>query len=255
MQAAINAAATFLPRDLPNPPIYSKTNPADAPILTLALTSTTLPLLEGRGPRRHAAGAEDLAASGRRPGQHQRRPEAGGARSRRTRRALAAYGLSLEDVRTALARGQRQPGQGQLRRPASGVHDRRQRSAALERRLPAADRRLPQRRAGPPLRRRHRRRRRRERAAGGVDERDAGGDRQHPAAAGREHHRRSSTASSSCCRSCRRRCPPSVAGRDPDRPHDDHPRLGERRAVRADADHRAGRDGDLPVPADALRRP
>ena len=44
MQAAINAAGTFLPRDLPNPPIYSKTNPADAPILTLALTSKTLPL-------------------------------------------------------------------------------------------------------------------------------------------------------------------------------------------------------------------
>ena len=44
MQAAINAAGTFLPRDLPNPPIYSKINPADAPILTLALTSKTLPL-------------------------------------------------------------------------------------------------------------------------------------------------------------------------------------------------------------------
>jgi multidrug efflux pump len=44
VQAAINSAGTFLPRDLPNPPIYSKTNPADAPILTLALTSDTLPL-------------------------------------------------------------------------------------------------------------------------------------------------------------------------------------------------------------------
>src|SRR5215831_4517063 len=44
VQAAINAATTFLPRDLPNPPIYSKVNPADAPILTLALTSATLPL-------------------------------------------------------------------------------------------------------------------------------------------------------------------------------------------------------------------
>src|SRR5678816_2280010 len=41
VQAAINAAGTYLPRDLPNPPIYSKTNPADAPILTLALTSQT----------------------------------------------------------------------------------------------------------------------------------------------------------------------------------------------------------------------
>src|SRR5204862_1776531 len=42
VQAAINAAGSYLPRDLPNPPVYSKTNPADAPILTLALTSKTL---------------------------------------------------------------------------------------------------------------------------------------------------------------------------------------------------------------------
>src|SRR5476649_2866100 len=44
VQAAINASGTYLPKDLPNPPIYAKTNPADTPILTLALTSTTLPL-------------------------------------------------------------------------------------------------------------------------------------------------------------------------------------------------------------------
>src|SRR6476660_3491743 len=44
VQASINAAGTFLPRDLPNPPVYNKTNPADAPILTLALTSKTMPL-------------------------------------------------------------------------------------------------------------------------------------------------------------------------------------------------------------------
>src|SRR6516225_5040797 len=44
VQAAINAASNFLPRDLPNPPVYSKVNPADAPVLTLALTSETLPL-------------------------------------------------------------------------------------------------------------------------------------------------------------------------------------------------------------------
>src|SRR4029434_7723575 len=48
VQAAINAATTYLPRDLPNPPIYSKVNPADAPILTLALTSKTLPLVKVR---------------------------------------------------------------------------------------------------------------------------------------------------------------------------------------------------------------
>src|ERR1700750_2573743 len=44
VQAAINAGTTYLPKDLPNPPIYSKVNPADPPILTLAITSDTLPL-------------------------------------------------------------------------------------------------------------------------------------------------------------------------------------------------------------------
>src|SRR5215813_7086306 len=44
VQAAINASGTYLPVDLPNPPIYSKVNPADSPILTLAMTSQTLPL-------------------------------------------------------------------------------------------------------------------------------------------------------------------------------------------------------------------
>src|SRR5690242_20896205 len=44
VQAAINASGTYLPRDLPNPPIYSKTNPAEAPVLTLALYSKIMPL-------------------------------------------------------------------------------------------------------------------------------------------------------------------------------------------------------------------
>src|SRR5947207_5743761 len=44
VQAAVNASGTFLPRDLPNPPVYSKVNPADAPVLTLALSSDVLPL-------------------------------------------------------------------------------------------------------------------------------------------------------------------------------------------------------------------
>src|SRR5579884_2676435 len=44
VQQSINASGTFLPADLPTPPIYSKTNPADTPIITLALTSNTLPL-------------------------------------------------------------------------------------------------------------------------------------------------------------------------------------------------------------------
>ena len=79
VQAAINAAGTYLPRDLPNPPIYSKVNPADAPILTLALTSRDAAALEDGGPGRHATGAEDFAADRRGAGDDQRRTEAGGA--------------------------------------------------------------------------------------------------------------------------------------------------------------------------------
>ena len=85
VQAAINAAATFLPADLPNPPIYTKSNPADAPVLTLALTSSTLPLPQVQIARRHAARAEDLAAAGRRSRHDQRRPEAGRSRAARIR--------------------------------------------------------------------------------------------------------------------------------------------------------------------------
>ncbi len=92
VQAAINAAGTYLPRDLPNPPIYSKTNPADTPILTLALTSKIAAAVEGGGLRRHAAGAEDLAVAGRRPGEHQRRPEAGGADPGQSDGAVLAAG-------------------------------------------------------------------------------------------------------------------------------------------------------------------
>ena len=79
VQSAINAAQSFLPANLPAPPIYSKTNPADAPVLTLAHHLENHAPVAGGGPGRHAPGAEDLPAQRRGPGQHQRRPEAGGA--------------------------------------------------------------------------------------------------------------------------------------------------------------------------------
>ena len=126
VQAAINAAGNLLPSDLPAPPIYAKVNPADAPILTLALTSKTLPLTAGGGSGRHAAGAEDLAAAGRRPGQHQRRPASGGAHPGQSARA---GGLWAEHRRSAHHAGQRQRqhAEGQLRRADAGLHDQRQR--------------------------------------------------------------------------------------------------------------------------------
>ena len=133
VQAAINAASTYLPTDLPNPPIYSKTNPADAPILTLALTSKTLPLskVEDLADTRLAQKISQLPGVGLVSISGGQKPA---VRIQVNPTALSSLGLNLEDVRTAIAAGQRQPGQGQLRRHAAGLHDRRQRSAAHQRR-------------------------------------------------------------------------------------------------------------------------
>src|SRR6202163_2746311 len=116
VQAAINSSGTYLPTDLPNPPIYSKVNPADAPILTLALTSSTLPLSK----------VEDLADSalaqkisqvtgvglvsisgGQKPA----------VRIQANPTALASYVLSLEDVRTTLAAANVDQAKGTLNGP------------------------------------------------------------------------------------------------------------------------------------------
>jgi multidrug efflux pump len=102
VQAAINAAGNLLPSDLPAPPIYAKVNPADAPILTLALTSKTLPLTE----------VEDLGQTrlaqkiSQQPGVGLVSISGGQVPSVRVQynpRALAAYGLNIDDLRTTLA--------------------------------------------------------------------------------------------------------------------------------------------------------
>ena len=101
VQAAINAATTFLPRDLPNPPIYSKVNPADAPIITLALTSDSLPLtrVEDLADTTLAQKISQLSGVGMVSISGGQRPA---VRIQANPRALASYNLSLEDVRTAL---------------------------------------------------------------------------------------------------------------------------------------------------------
>ena len=116
VQAAINAANSFLPTDLPNPPIYSKVNPADAPIMTLALTSDSLPLDKIEDARRHQPGAEDFAghrASAWSPLPAGKSPS---VRIQANPAQLAAYNLSLEDLRTAIGHRQRGPGQGHAQR-------------------------------------------------------------------------------------------------------------------------------------------
>ena len=103
VQAAINGANNLLPNDLPAPPVYNKVNPADTPVLTLAVTSESLPL-----PKLHdlvdTRMAQKLAqisgvgmvsiAGGQRPA----------VRIRTNPEALAAYGLSLADVRSLITR-------------------------------------------------------------------------------------------------------------------------------------------------------
>jgi multidrug efflux pump len=102
VQAAINAAATYLPRDLPNPPIYSKTNPADAPILILGVTSTTLPLprVEELADTRLAQKISQTPGVGLVTISGGQRPA---VRVQANPTALASYGMSLEDLRIALS--------------------------------------------------------------------------------------------------------------------------------------------------------
>src|SRR5213080_4852814 len=102
VQAAINAATTYLPRDLPNTPLYSKTNPADAPIITLALTSKTLPLVKVQdlADTRLAQKISQLPGVGLVSISGGQKPA---VRVQANPTALAAYGLGLEDVRTAVA--------------------------------------------------------------------------------------------------------------------------------------------------------
>jgi multidrug efflux pump len=102
VQAAINAAATFLPKDLPNPPIYAKTNPADAPILTLALTSKTIALsrVEDFADTRLAQKISQVPGVGLVTISGGQKPA---VRIQANPMALSSYHLNLEDLRTAIA--------------------------------------------------------------------------------------------------------------------------------------------------------
>jgi len=101
VQAAINAAQTFLPSDLPSPPIYSKTNPADTPVLTLALTSNSMPLskVQDLADTRLAQKISQLPGVGLVTISGGQKPA---VRVQANPTALSSYGVNLEDVRTAL---------------------------------------------------------------------------------------------------------------------------------------------------------
>ncbi len=117
VQAAINAASNLLPQDLPMPPIYSKVNPADAPILTLAVTSASLPLprvqnlvdtrLAQKISQVPGVGLVSLAG-GERPA----------VRIRVNPNALAAYGLGMDDLRLAIGNANVNQAKGSFDGPA-----------------------------------------------------------------------------------------------------------------------------------------
>ncbi|HXC38479.1 MAG TPA: MdtB/MuxB family multidrug efflux RND transporter permease subunit [Burkholderiales bacterium] len=117
VQAAINAGANLLPQDLPGPPVYNKVNPADAPILTLGVTSATLPLTQVQSlvDTRVAQKISQLPgvglvalAGGQRPA----------VRIRVNPRALASYGLSFDDLRTAIGAANVNQAKGSFDGPA-----------------------------------------------------------------------------------------------------------------------------------------
>jgi multidrug efflux pump len=102
VQASINSAGTYLPVDLPNPPIYSKVNPADSPILTLSVSSDTLPLskVEDLADTQLAQKISQVTGVGLVSISGGQKPA---VRVQANPTALASYGLGLEDIRTALA--------------------------------------------------------------------------------------------------------------------------------------------------------
>jgi len=113
VQAAINASASYLPTDLPYPPVYSKVNPADAPVLTLALTSKVLPLtrIQDLADTRLAQKISQISGVGLVTLSGGQRPA---VRIEANSGALNALGLSLDDVRVALSNANVNQAKGSL---------------------------------------------------------------------------------------------------------------------------------------------
>ncbi|WP_298928469.1 efflux RND transporter permease subunit [uncultured Ramlibacter sp.] len=102
VQAAINAGGSLLPADLPAPPVYAKVNPADAPVLTLAITSDTMPLTDVQNivNTRLALKMSQVAGVGLVTLSGGQRPA---VRIQADTRALASYGLTLDNIRSAIS--------------------------------------------------------------------------------------------------------------------------------------------------------
>ncbi len=120
MQAAINAATNLLPSDLPNPPVYSKVNPADPPIMTLAVTSTAMPMtqVEDMVETRVAQKISQISGVGLVTLSGGQRPA---VRVKLNAQAIAALGLTSETVRTAITGANVHSAKGSLDGPSRAV--------------------------------------------------------------------------------------------------------------------------------------
>src|SRR5687767_14912230 len=116
VQAAINAGSSLLPADLPAPPVYAKVNPADAPVLTLAITSDTLPLTEVQNiaNTRLALKISQVSGVGLVTLSGGQRPA---VRIQVDTRALASYGLTMDNVRTAITAANANSAKGSIDGP------------------------------------------------------------------------------------------------------------------------------------------
>jgi multidrug efflux pump len=119
VQAAINASQSLLPSSLPAPPIYSKTNPADAPVLTLAITADSIPLsqVEDLVDTRLAPKISQLSGVGLVTISGGQKPA---VRIQANPDALSSYGINLEDLRTALASASVNAAKGNFDGPRQG---------------------------------------------------------------------------------------------------------------------------------------
>ncbi len=120
VQAAINAATSLLPSDLPQPPVYAKVNPADTPVVTLALTSKTLslPAVEDLADIRIAQKLSQLPGVGLVSITGGMRPA---VRIQVNPRALAAYGIPIDDIRTDIANQNTDTPKGNFDGPAQNT--------------------------------------------------------------------------------------------------------------------------------------
>ena len=223
VQAAINAAGNLLPSDLPAPPIYAKVNPADAPIITLGITSKTLPLtqLEDLADTRMAQKISQVEGVGLVSVSGGQRPA---VRVLANVRALAAYGLNIDDLRTTIGNANVNSPKGTLDGPARSwtlnANDQIQSPNDYQNVIVAYKNGNPVR----LVRRRRRHRRGREHLSCRLGEQQPGHHPERAAPAGRERHP-GGRPHQGAAAGCHEFAPRGRRGHGPHRPHQHHPRL------------------------------